>query len=76
MRLDYNFLGFENNIEKTKDYSLVEAMIKAIDKELEAKKLSKSIITAMKQVKGARLTYALINKVIYSSLSNSLNFIL
>ncbi len=76
MRLDYNFLGFENNIEKTKDYSLVEAMIKATDKELEAKKLSKSIITAMKQVKGARLTYALINKVIYSSLSNSLNFIL
>ncbi|GAA7901574.1 hypothetical protein HpBT0391_04090 [Helicobacter pylori] len=38
-------------------------------------RLSKSIVTAIEQAEGVRLTYALINKVTYNSLHNSLNFI-
>ncbi|MGN8498888.1 hypothetical protein ACR9MI_04525 [Helicobacter pylori] len=38
-------------------------------------RLSKSIVTAIEQAEGVRLTYALIDKVIYNSLHNSLNFI-
>ncbi|WRD89249.1 hypothetical protein E5E76_06540 [Helicobacter pylori] len=36
---------------------------------------SKSIITAIEQAKGARLTYALIDRVLYNSLHNILSFI-
>ncbi|GAA9996527.1 hypothetical protein VN1051_14240 [Helicobacter pylori] len=38
-------------------------------------RLSKSIVTAIEQVEGVRLNYALIDKVIYNSLHNSLSFI-
>ncbi|WRF04240.1 hypothetical protein KVC22_00160 [Helicobacter pylori] len=38
-------------------------------------RLSKSIVTAIEQVQGIRLTYALIDKVIYNSLHNILSFI-
>ncbi|GAA7104624.1 hypothetical protein Kyoto57A_03130 [Helicobacter pylori] len=38
-------------------------------------RLSKSIVTAIEQAEGIRLTYALIDKVTYNSLHNSLNFI-
>ncbi|MCQ2864239.1 hypothetical protein JT081_01500 [Helicobacter pylori] len=38
-------------------------------------RLSKSIVTAIEQVEGVRLTYALIDKVTYNSLHNILNFI-
>ncbi len=38
-------------------------------------RLSKSIVTAIEQAEGVRLTYALIDKVIYNSLHNSLSFI-
>ncbi|WP_100983271.1 hypothetical protein [Helicobacter pylori] len=38
-------------------------------------RLSKSIVTAIEQAEGVRLTYALIDKVTYNSLHNSLNFI-
>ncbi len=36
---------------------------------------SKSIITAIEQAKGTRLTYALIDKISYNSLHNTLSFI-
>ncbi|MGL2540213.1 hypothetical protein ACOWO2_02185 [Helicobacter pylori] len=38
-------------------------------------RLSKSIVTAIEQVQGIRLTYALIDKVSYNSLHNILSFI-
>ncbi len=38
-------------------------------------RLSKSIVTAIEQAEGVRLTYALIDKVTYNSLHNSLSFI-
>ncbi|WQY12538.1 hypothetical protein KVK20_00160 [Helicobacter pylori] len=38
-------------------------------------RLSKSIVTAIEQAQGLRLTYALIDKVTYNSLHNSLSFI-
>ncbi|GAA8254718.1 hypothetical protein HpNP105_02220 [Helicobacter pylori] len=38
-------------------------------------RLSKSIVTAIEQAKGVRLTYALIDKITYNSLHNILSFI-
>ncbi len=38
-------------------------------------RLSKSIVTAIDQAEGVRLTYALIDKISYNSLHNILNFI-
>ncbi len=38
-------------------------------------RLSKSIVTAIEQAEGVRLSYALIDKIIYNSLHNSLSFI-
>ncbi|WRG79877.1 hypothetical protein E5E14_00160 [Helicobacter pylori] len=38
-------------------------------------RLSKSIVTAIEQAEGVRLTYALIDKVTYNSLHNILNFV-
>ncbi|GAA8720486.1 hypothetical protein HpDR94b_04530 [Helicobacter pylori] len=38
-------------------------------------RLSKSIVTAIEQAEGIRLLYALIDKVTYNSLHNTLNFI-
>ncbi len=38
-------------------------------------RLSKSIVTAIEQAEGTRLTYALIDKITYNSLRNILNFI-
>ncbi len=38
-------------------------------------RLSKSIITAIEQAEGVRLTYALIDKISYNSLHNSLGFV-
>ncbi|TPH38630.1 hypothetical protein [Helicobacter pylori] len=38
-------------------------------------RVSKSIVTAIEQADGVRLTYALIDKVLYNSLHNTLSFI-
>ncbi len=38
-------------------------------------RLSKSIITAIERAEGVRLNYALIDKVLYNSLHNSLSFV-
>ncbi|GAA6993567.1 hypothetical protein ID0094_09330 [Helicobacter pylori] len=40
-----------------------------------APRLSKSIVTAIEQAEGVRLTYALIDKISYNSLHNSLSFV-
>ncbi|GAA7932693.1 hypothetical protein JP0533_10250 [Helicobacter pylori] len=38
-------------------------------------RVSKSIVTAIEQAEGVRLTYALIDKVLYNSLHNTLSFV-
>ncbi|WQZ48414.1 hypothetical protein E5P87_06555 [Helicobacter pylori] len=38
-------------------------------------RVSKSIVTAIEQAEGVRLTYALIDKITYNSLHNTLSFI-
>ncbi|GAA7148206.1 hypothetical protein ID0397_06940 [Helicobacter pylori] len=38
-------------------------------------RVSKSIITAIEQAEGVRLTYALIDKISYNSLHNTLSFV-
>ncbi len=38
-------------------------------------RVSKSIITAIEQAEGVRLTYALIDKITYNSLHNTLSFV-
>ncbi len=38
-------------------------------------RVSKSIVTAIEQTEGVRLTYALIDRVLYNSLHNTLSFI-
>ncbi|MFT2742999.1 hypothetical protein ACMWP4_04365 [Helicobacter pylori] len=38
-------------------------------------RVSKSIVTAIEQAEGVRLTYALIDRVLYNSLHNILSFI-
>ncbi|GAA7307247.1 hypothetical protein ID0576_08670 [Helicobacter pylori] len=38
-------------------------------------RVSKSIVTAIEQAEGVRLTYALIDKISYNSLHNSLSFV-
>ncbi|GAA7497051.1 hypothetical protein JP0003_06920 [Helicobacter pylori] len=38
-------------------------------------RVSKSIITAIERAEGVRLTYALIDRVLYNSLHNILNFV-
>ncbi|GAA8815155.1 hypothetical protein DUHN40_11880 [Helicobacter pylori] len=38
-------------------------------------RVSKSIVTAIEQAEGIRLTYALIDKISYNSLHNSLSFV-
>ncbi|GAA8980675.1 hypothetical protein Taitung263_10440 [Helicobacter pylori] len=38
-------------------------------------RVSKSIVTAIEQTEGVRLTYALIDKVLYNSLHNTLSFV-
>ncbi len=38
-------------------------------------RVSKSIVTAIEQAEGVRLNYALIDKVLYNSLHNTLSFI-
>ncbi|GAA7220995.1 hypothetical protein ID0458_09870 [Helicobacter pylori] len=40
-----------------------------------SQRVSKSIVTAIEQVEGVRLTYALIDKISYNSLHNSLSFV-
>ncbi len=38
-------------------------------------RVSKSIVTAIEQAEGVRLTYALIDKITYNSLHNTLSFV-
>ncbi|MGL2386245.1 hypothetical protein ACOWLB_00440 [Helicobacter pylori] len=62
-----------NTIDTDAGYCFISDLATQLDSI--SPRLSKSIITAIEQAQGFRLTYTLINKVSYNSLHNTLNFI-
>lgn len=62
-----------NTIDTDASYCFISDLAAQLDNI--SPRLSKSIVTAIEQAEGARLNYALIDKVIYNSLHNSLSFI-
>lgn len=62
-----------NTIDTDAGYCFISDLATQLDNI--SPRLSKSIVTAIEQAEGVRLTYALIDKVTYNSLRNILNFI-
>ncbi len=62
-----------NTIDTDAGYCFISDLATQLDSI--SPRLSKSIITAIEQAQGLRLTYALIDRVSYNSLHNTLNFI-
>ncbi len=62
-----------NTIDTDAGYCFISDLATQLDSI--SPRLSKSIVTAIEQAEGVRLTYALIDKVIYNSLHNILSFI-
>ncbi|GAA9334946.1 hypothetical protein BTM408_05230 [Helicobacter pylori] len=62
-----------NTIDTDAGYCFISDLAAQLDNI--SPRLSKSIITAIERAEGVRLNYALIDKVIYNSLHNTLNFI-
>ncbi|MCQ2822337.1 hypothetical protein JT229_03160 [Helicobacter pylori] len=62
-----------NTIDTDAGYCFISDLATQLDSI--SPRLSKSIVTAIEQVQGFRLTYALIDKVSYNSLHNILSFI-
>ncbi|GAA8724268.1 hypothetical protein HpDR95_02370 [Helicobacter pylori] len=62
-----------NTIDTDAGYCFISDLATQLDNI--SPRLSKSIVTAIEQVQGLRLLYALIDKVTYNSLHNTLNFI-
>ncbi|MGN8375945.1 hypothetical protein ACR9JQ_02300 [Helicobacter pylori] len=62
-----------NTIDTDAGYCFISDLATQLDSI--SPRLSKSIVTAIEQAEGIRLTYALIDKVSYNSLHNTLNFI-
>ncbi|PUD64069.1 hypothetical protein C2R47_01650 [Helicobacter pylori] len=62
-----------NTIDTDAGYCFISDLATQLDNI--SPRLSKSIVTAIEQVQGIRLTYALIDKVTYNSLHNILSFI-
>ncbi|MGL2628848.1 hypothetical protein ACQJ6S_01015 [Helicobacter pylori] len=62
-----------NTIDTDAGYCFISDLATQLDSI--SPRLSKSIVTAIEQAEGIRLTYALIDKVSYNSLHNILNFI-
>ncbi|WRA80848.1 hypothetical protein FE342_00160 [Helicobacter pylori] len=62
-----------NTIDTDAGYCFISDLATQLDNI--SPRLSKSIVTAIEQAQGLRLTYALIDKVTYNSLHNTLNFI-
>lgn len=62
-----------NTIDTDAGYCFISDLATQLDSI--SPRLSKSIVTAIEQVQGFRLTYALIDKVSYNSLHNTLSFI-
>ncbi|GAA9682702.1 hypothetical protein HpVH37_06470 [Helicobacter pylori] len=66
-------LAFANTTDTDASYCFISDLAAQLDNI--SSRLSKRIITAIEQAEGVRLSYALIDKVIYNSLHNSLSFI-
>lgn len=64
-----------NTIDTDAGYCFISPTDLATQLDSISPRLSKSIVTAIEQAEGIRLTYALIDKVSYNSLHNTLNFI-
>ncbi|WP_187913693.1 hypothetical protein [Helicobacter pylori] len=64
-----------NTIDTDAGYCFISPTDLATQLDSISPRLSKSIVTAIEQAEGVRLTYALIDKVTYNSLHNILNFI-
>ncbi len=62
-----------NTIDTDAEYCFISDLATQLDNI--SPRLSKSIVTAIEQAEGIRLTYALIDRVTYNSLHNILNFI-
>ncbi|WQU43577.1 hypothetical protein KVD81_00160 [Helicobacter pylori] len=62
-----------NTIDTDAGYCFISDLATQLDSI--SPRLSKSIVTAIEQAEGVRLTYALIDKITYNSLHNTLNFI-
>ncbi|WQV54498.1 hypothetical protein KVM55_00160 [Helicobacter pylori] len=62
-----------NTIDTDAGYCFISDLATQLDNI--SPRLSKSIVTAIEQAEGIRLLYALIDKVTYNSLHNTLNFI-
>ncbi len=62
-----------NTIDTDAGYCFISDLATQLDSI--SPRLSKSIVTAIEQAEGIRLLYALIDKVTYNSLHNTLNFI-
>ncbi len=72
-RLIANVLA--NTIDTDAGYCFISPTDLATQLDNISPRLSKSIVTAIDQAEGVRLTYALIDKITYNSLHNILNFI-
>ncbi|WRD01403.1 hypothetical protein E5K74_00160 [Helicobacter pylori] len=62
-----------NTIDTDAGYCFISDLATQLDSI--SPRLSKSIVTAIEQAQGIRLTYALIDKITYNSLHNTLSFI-
>ncbi len=66
---------FANTIDTDAGYCFISPTDLATQLNNISPRLSKSIVTAIEQAEGVRLTYALIDKITYNSLHNILSFI-
>ncbi|MGL2811499.1 hypothetical protein ACQJ9L_00110 [Helicobacter pylori] len=64
-----------NTIDTDAGYCFISPTDLATQLDSISPRLSKSIVTAIEQAEGIRLLYALIDKVTYNSLHNTLNFV-
>ncbi|RKV57133.1 hypothetical protein [Helicobacter pylori] len=64
-----------NTIDTDAGYCFISPTDLATQLDSISPRLSKSIVTAIEQAEGIRLLYALIDKITYNSLHNTLNFI-
>ncbi|PDW15525.1 hypothetical protein BB430_06780 [Helicobacter pylori] len=64
-----------NNIDTDAGYCFISPTDLATQLDSISPRLSKSIVTAIEQAEGVRLTYALIDRVTYNSLHNILSFV-
>ncbi|WQZ44210.1 hypothetical protein E5P86_06355 [Helicobacter pylori] len=65
--------AFANTTDTDVGYCFISDLAAQLDNI--SPRLSKRIITAIEQAEGVRLTYALIDRVLYNSLHNVLNFV-